>query len=93
MHSPKWSAALSSRDPSSGFSSQAIGRPIIKRSEASRVRRAAINSSPPPSCLSVIEIYTRDVPQRRWRKRSHGENRILSASSPMTTMMNITPMT
>lgn len=35
----------------------------------------------------------RAVPHRRWRKRSHGENRTLSANKPMATIIAMTPIT
>lgn len=35
----------------------------------------------------------RDVPQRRCMKFSHGENRTLSARSPMAMMTSMTPIT
>lgn len=34
-----------------------------------------------------------EVPQRRCRKSSHGEKKILSAATPMVTITNITPIT
>jgi hypothetical protein len=37
--------------------------------------------------------YFRPVPQRRCKKRSHGENSILSAIKPITTITTITPIT
>ena len=40
-----------------------------------------------------IAIAQLPVPQRRWRKFSHGEKRILSASTPMPTSTSITPIT
>src|ERR1700724_2326672 len=44
------------------------------------------------SC-SVTGVQARPVPHRRWRKRSHGANTILSASRPITTMTSMTPIT
>jgi hypothetical protein len=38
-------------------------------------------------------IYLRFVPQRRCINRSHGENRVRSASRPMSTMTAMVPMT
>jgi len=37
--------------------------------------------------------YFSPVPQRRCRKRSHGEKSALSAIRPMTTITTITPIT
>ena len=38
-------------------------------------------------------LQTLPVPQRRWRKRSQGENKILSASKPIMTITSMMPMT
>ena len=40
-----------------------------------------------------LEVVNWPVPQRRCKKRSHGENSALSASSPTTTMSSMMPIT
>jgi hypothetical protein len=71
------------------------------------MRRLAGDVRPTPRCTGTImpetpspmittrkvRVQARPVPHRRWRKRSHGANTILSASRPMTTMTSMTPIT
>jgi Domain of unknown function (DUF4112) len=40
----------------------------------------------------VMRSYRKPVPQRRWRNRSIGANKILSVSKPIKTMTSITPI-
>jgi len=42
---------------------------------------------------AVTRCYFNPVPQRRCRNRSQGENRILSAINPISTITIITPIT
>jgi integrase len=50
--------------------------------------------TPPPMVTTrKVRVQARAVPHRRWRKRSHGANTILSASRPMTTITSMTPIT
>ena len=43
--------------------------------------------------VELLKSYIRPVPQRRWRNRSQGENKILSASKPITTITSMMPIT
>ncbi len=71
------------------------------RSESKHPRRCAARRRDSAGSSLIWRLFkkrgdcdqTRPVPQRRCKKRSHGENRILSASNPMITMTNIIPIT